>query len=152
MHRIPAAFAVLSLVILASAQPTVSEAKGRPSGGGGGGKGLQLTAVAVVPGPGDVDANAQIAVNVGRSEICFSSVVNNTAGFIQTIAIYQAPSGQAGPMVVRLCPSEIGINQLIGCVPASAELCRAISRTPAGYYIEIRTTAYPDGALRAQLH
>jgi hypothetical protein len=150
MHRIRTAFALLSLVILASSQPAVSDAKGRPSGGGGKGA-LQLTAAAVVPGPGDVDADAQITVNVGRGEICFSSVVNNTSGYIQTIAIYQAPSGQTGPMVVRLSPSEIGINQLIGCVPASTDLCRAISRTPSGYYIEIRTTTYPDGALRAQL-
>ena len=55
-------------------------------------------------------------------------------------------------MVVRLCPSPIGINQLNGTIPvADIALLRDISRNGSGYFIQINTNLYPGGALRAQL-
>jgi hypothetical protein len=153
MHRLRSAFVLLTLVVLASSLPGVSEA-GKPSGGAGGGSrgGLKLTADNVVPGPGDTGASASMTVKVGRNSVSFSTGVSNTAGYISTIAIYEGWAGQTGPVVVRLSPSEIGQPQLLGTVPASTDVCRAISRNPAAYYVEIRTSAFPNGALRAQLH
>jgi hypothetical protein len=74
------------------------------------------------------------------------------SGFIQEIALYQAPAGQSGPEVLRLTPSPIGIYQIQACAPCDATLGRAIARNPSAYYIQIRTSLYPNGALRAQLH
>ena len=149
MVRIRSAFALLTLVVLATTLPATSDAKGRPTGGGNGA--LQLTADQVVPGPGDAGASASMTVKINHDSVSFATTVTNTAGYIRSIAIYQGWAGQTGPFVVRLCPSPIGIAQLNGTVPLSSDLCRAISRNPGAYYVEIRTDLYPIGALRAQL-
>jgi hypothetical protein len=150
MRTLRLACCALTILLFASA-PSMSVAKGRPSGGGGGGGGLLLTPEAVAPGPGDAGASATISVNPGRNEVCFSTKIGTLSGFIQTIAIYKGDAGQVGPMVVRLSPSAIGINQLIGCVPADNALCRDIARYPSSYFVQINTDRYPGGALRAQL-
>ena len=153
MYRTRSAFVLLTLVVLATSLPAISEAGKSTAGSGGGSHGtLYLTDANVVPGPGDTGASATMTVKVGRDAISFSTSVSNTSGYISTIAIYQGWAGQTGPMVVRLCPNEIGIAQLLGTVPVSTDVCRAISRNPAGYYVQINTSAFPNGALRAQLH
>ncbi len=110
-----------------------------------------LTANAVVPGPGDATASGTFSLSVRRTEVAFQVDVDNLAGVIQTIAIYRGTTGYSGPMVLRLSPSSIGIPGLMGWVPVSTELGREISRNPSAFYMEIRTSAYPGGALRGQL-
>ena len=109
-----------------------------------------LTAAEVVPGPGEIVA-ATGTVSTGRNEVCFSLTVSPGMSAIRTIAIYKGDPGQVGPMVVRLSPSAIGINQLKACVAADGDLCRDIARNPRSYFIQINTIACPGGALRAQL-
>ena len=110
-----------------------------------------LTASAVVPGPGDATATGTFKVTVGRNDIAFEVDVDNLAGVIQTIGIYRGAVGYSGPMVVRLSPSPIGIPGLLGHVPVSPELAREISRNPSAFYMEVRSSVYPSGALRGQL-
>jgi hypothetical protein len=150
MRTLRFACTALTLLLLAHA-PSISEAKGRPSGGGGGRGSVQLTPEAVVPGPGDTGGSAFATVSVGRGEVNFSVSVTTLSGFITTIAIYKGDPGQVGPMVVRLSPSPIGINQLMGHIPVDSELARDLGRTPSSYFIQINTNAYPGGAVRAQL-
>ena len=144
-------FALSAVAILSIALPHTSEA-GKPSGAGGGSRGsVTLTGGQVVPGPGDATGSATANVKVGKSSVTFSITVGPLDGLIRTIGIYEAPMGQSGSMVVRLSPSPIGINQLLGTIPVDADLCHLMSRSPSNYYIQINTTAYPDGALRSQL-
>lgn len=148
---------VLSLlvVLLATASlSNTSEAKGKPSGGGGGGAprgSVMLLPSLVVPGPGDPDAFAYAVVSAGRNGVTFSMSGVQTTGFITTIAIYKGDAGQTGPMVVRLSPSPIGINQLMGTVPCDATVAHDIGRYPSSYFIQVNTSLYPGGAMRAQL-
>lgn len=145
MRSVRIAFFALTVLLLAnSIAPQVTEARGRRGA-------LQLTPEAVVPGPGEAGVSASATVKTGRGQICFSMTVGPLTSFIRTIAIYQGEAGQVGPMVARLSPSPIGINQLNGCVPADTELCRNIARYPGSYFIQINTDNYPGGALRAQL-
>jgi hypothetical protein len=137
-------FALAFASLLVSSLPCVSEAGGKHGA-------LQLTGAQVIPGPGDASGSASASVKVGRNYVTFYVTVGPIDGFIQTIGIYEGPAGQSGPMVLRLSPSGIGINQLNGTVTADPNLCRLISRSPSSYYIQINTTAYPDGALRSQL-
>ena len=138
----------LLVVLLACASLTTTQAfAGKPSGGGGaprppkGGGGLQLVPELVAPGPGETGDLATTSVNVGRSDVCFTS-----------IGIYKGAPGQIGPMVVRLCPSPIGINQLNGCVPVSnKDLMADLGRNPSSYFVQVNTTLFPGGAMRAQL-
>lgn len=145
MRSVRIAFCALTVLLLAhSVTPQITEARGRRGA-------LQLTPEAVWPGPGEAGASATAKVSAGRNEICFSITVGSLSGYIRTIAIYQAEAGQVGPMVVRLSPSPIGINQLNGCIPADGALCRDIGRYPGSYFIQINTDTYPGGAVRAQL-
>ena len=135
-------FAVVLSLVVAFADPAA--AKGRPAP-------LALTADAVVPGPGDFAASGTFKVSVSRDELYFSVQVANVSGLIETIALYRAAPGSSGPMALRLSPSAIGIQGLNGYVPVDRELGREISRYPERFYMEIRSNAYPNGALRGQL-
>jgi len=141
-RRMLSLFVVVFALVAAFADPAA--AKGRPAG-------LALTADAVVPGPGDFAASGTFKVSVSRDELKFEVIVTNVSGQIETIALYRAAVGSAGPMVLRLSPSAIGIQGLNGYVPVDRELGREISRNPERFYMEIRTNAYPNGALRGQL-
>ena len=145
----------LSLIVFAclvALPATFAHAKGHPGGStGGGGAGIQLTPEAVVPGPGEMGALASAVISVNHGEVCFAITVSGLADKITEIALYQAPVGQAGPKVLRLTPSPIGLFQLKDCVPADASLVRSIQRDPSAYYVQISTQAYSNGALRGQL-
>ena len=137
-----APFAIALALVVGFSDPS---AAGRPS------RGPNLVPAQVVPGPGDETASGSFTIKASRSAVDFRIEVANLAGLINTITICRAPVGSTGSQVVRLSPSPIGINQLIGSVPVSSELAREISRNPSAFYVEVRTTAYPNGALRGQL-
>jgi len=148
---------ILPLIVLmlacASFVPTDSFA-GKPSGGGGGGggRGTQLVPEQVFPGPGELGDYASTSLSVGRSSVSFKMTVGPMSGFITTIGIYRGRAGEIGPMVVRLSPSPIGINQLNGTIPVDKALASEISRNPSDFFIQINTTTYPGGSVRAQLN
>ena len=106
---------------------------------------------AVVPGPGDTFASGTFKLKFGRGELCYEVTVTNLSGFIDRIAIYRGTAGFVGSEVFVLSPSEIGIPGLQGCRPIDSALAREISRNPADFYIQVNTTAYPNGALRGQI-
>lgn len=112
---------------------------------------LLLTPDAVVPGPGDAFATGSFKLKFGRNEVCFDVNVTGVTGFIERIAIHRGRDGFAGPEVVLLSPSEIGIQGLMGCRTIDNAVARDIARNPSEYYVVVKTTAYPDGALRGQL-
>ena len=132
------------VLALVATSPAPAAARGKPAG-------LRLTADAVSPGPGDATASGTFKVSVGRDELSFSCAVANVAGLIQSIAIYRGAPGTNGSLVVRCSPSVIGIYGLNGIVPVTSTLGREIARNPERFYMEIRTDAYPQGALRGQL-
>ena len=142
---------IVLMLACASFVPTDSFA-GRPSGGGGGGRGgLQLVPEQVVPGPGELGDNASTKLSVGRSAVTFYMTVGTMTGYITSVGIYRGRAGEIGPMVVRLCPSPIGVNQLNGSIPIDGALARELSRNPSDFFIQINTTTYPGGSVRAQL-
>ena len=143
------------VVLLACASLSFTDSHaGKPSGGGtkpprGA---LTLSSAVVVPVPGELTDFMTMSITVGRSEVCFNTTVNQLTGYITTIGIYRGAAGETGPMVVRLSPSPIGINQLNGCVPvADGELLRDMSRNPSNYFVQINTNLHPGGDARAQM-
>ena len=142
-------------VLLACASFTTTDSfAGKPGGGGGSipRGSLLLTPDCVSPGPGEFGAVAYTTFRANRNGISFYMTIQQLSGFISTIGVYRGQPGQIGPMVVRLSPSPIGINQLNGTVPvADSALLTDIQRNSSNYFIQINTNLYPGGALRVQL-
>jgi hypothetical protein len=56
----------------------------------------------------------------------------------------------AGPVVVPLTPPD-ATGSAAGCVNVARTLVRAILTNPSGYYVNVHTTDFPNGAIRGQL-
>ena len=104
-----------------------------------------------VPGPGDTDGTGTADLNLipKREKICYTLTVQNIEP--ATMAhIHKGTSTQAGPIVKGLRAPSDGDSQ--GCVRSSRKLIMNIKNNPAGYYVNVHNGAFPDGALRCQLH
>ena len=62
--------------------------------------------------------------------------------------IHKGTSKVSGPVVVPLG----GKFAATGCIAAPAATVQAIAKNPKGYYVNIHTAKYPNGAVRGQLH
>jgi hypothetical protein len=111
---------------------------------------VSLTGAAEAPGPGATDGRgtARITVDPQRDEVCFelstSDLPNVTAAHI-----HQGASGVAGPIVVTLTTPQDGKSE--GCVPAPSAAVKAIASGKDSFYVNVHSTEFPDGAIRAQL-
>ncbi|MEO6462743.1 MAG: CHRD domain-containing protein [Candidatus Eisenbacteria bacterium] len=112
---------------------------------------LLLAPQAVVPGPGDPTAAGSFSWKSGHDGFCFQVSVAQLDGFVEQITLHRGAAGARGTQVLRLSPSPIGINQLLGCAPADRALLREISGSPENFYVQVSTTGYPNGAMRGQL-
>jgi hypothetical protein len=104
---------------------------------------------------GDPNATGTALFRLSPSEglVCFHVVVNGEAQPIIAMHIHQAPAGTAGPVVIPLItPTASGSAQESkGCVAADAALIRQIVASPAQFYVNVHTKAFPAGAARGQL-
>ena len=62
--------------------------------------------------------------------------------------IHKGKAGVSGPVVVPLG----GKYKATGCVTSTGAIVKAIEKNPKGYYVNVHTTKYPNGAIRGQLH
>lgn len=111
-----------------------------------------LTGSSEVPGPGDPDGfgTASMRINHGHRQVCFEIRVSGIMLPATGAHIHQGSAGVAGSIVVTLIPPNAsGVSA--GCVSASKEIVKAISKYPGSYYVNVHTTDYPNGALRGQL-
>lgn len=124
----------------AAAQP----ASGRPFH-------LTLSGAQEAPGPGDPDAtgSATIRVNPGRETVCYTLEVSDVDGVVSGAHIHVAPAGSAGPVVVALVAPVDGTSS--GCASVDRQLALALIKSPEDYYVNVHSTVFPAGAVRAQL-
>jgi hypothetical protein len=62
--------------------------------------------------------------------------------------IHKGTSTVSGPVVVPLG----GKFAASGCIASTAAIVKGIEKNPKGYYVNIHTAKYPNGAIRGQLH
>lgn len=102
-------------------------------------------------GGGDPDGSAKAEVSVAKNldRICYD--VHNIQGIgpITAAHIHQGAMGVNGPPVITLTKAPEGGFK--GCVDAPEWLQDAMKANFTGYYVNIHTTDYPDGAIRGQL-
>ena len=113
---------------------------------------LTMTGAAERPGPGDPDGSgtAAITINRGLGEVCWEIEVTDITLPSIGAHIHIAPVTDPGPIVVHLtAPDATGTSA--GCTTVDPALAKAIAKDPAAYYVNVHTTDFPGGALRAQL-
>jgi hypothetical protein len=102
---------------------------------------------------GDPDAVAGmiVIVNSARDSVCFLTRWAGIDGTVVAAHIHLAPVGVPGPVVIPLFSGTFdGTDMLRGCVSANG-LASALLANPSAYYVNIHSTVYPAGAVRAQL-
>ena len=113
---------------------------------------LTMTGAEEAPGPGDPNGSgtASFTFNRGRGEVCFSLEVEDIVLPATGAHIHVAPAGSPGPIVIPLtAPGSDGTSS--GCVSADRDLVKAITKDPASYYVNVHSSEFPGGAVRAQI-
>jgi hypothetical protein len=111
-----------------------------------------LLGVEELPNPGDPDGTglATLHLRAGQGQICESIAVKNL-GTPTASHIHQGTADDSGPVVVALkTPSTSA--PVTGCVAAPRSVVAGILANRGGYYINVHTSDFPDGAIRAGLN
>jgi len=112
---------------------------------------VTMTGVQEVPGPGDSDGTgtAEIHVDPANARVCWN-VYARQIDPATAAHIHRGAEGVAGPPVVTLStPGADGHSQ--GCTTVDAMLARSMAMEAHGYYANVHTAAFPNGAIRGQL-
>jgi len=103
-------------------------------------------------GAGDPDGSglATLTINPGQEEVCYELSVEDIVLPAVGAHIHVGDAGENGPIVVELIPPDAsGVSS--GCAEVSRELALAILQSPEGYYVNVHTSDFPNGAVRGQL-
>jgi len=112
----------------------------------------KLLGSSVVP-PGDPDgvgaAAVTIDINGTSTEVCWDLTFRNIVSPPTQAAVRAGAAGANGVIVVPL--TNLGPSSASGCAGAAAAVAQQILDAPQDFYIDIRTSDLPNGALRGQL-
>jgi hypothetical protein len=109
--------------------------------------GTTMTGAAERPGPGDADGRGRAAIFVQGNQVCWLLNATNI-GRATAAHIHQGGPSVAGPIVVPLTPPNPFSTQ---CSTVQASLANQLRSNPAGFYVNVHTGAFPNGAIRGQL-
>jgi hypothetical protein len=103
----------------------------------------------VVPGPGQPGAvSAYTSVwSDEPGQLCWDSELSAVDTPIAA-AIFRGAAGTSGPVVLELPP--IWVTSF-SCTVVDESTLDAIAANPSGYYVQVNSAGYPDGATRGQL-
>lgn len=108
-----------------------------------------LNGVAEFPGPGDADGFGLAGFRIEGNTISFAIMIQHLNPTVAS-HIHRGGIGVDGPVVVTLA-SDYPNNFASGTATASAALIDEIRRNPSGFYVNVHTGDFPNGAIRAQL-
>jgi CHRD domain len=109
-----------------------------------------LSGSAAVPGPGDPDGTGtfKITFKPAEGQVCYELTVANI-GTATAAYLNSGARGLTGPVVVVLQTPAQGVSE--NCAALDEEKIADIMKNPANYYVNVRNTEFPDGAIRGQL-
>jgi CHRD domain len=112
-----------------------------------------LSGAQEVPGPGDPDGSGRALVRLSGDQACFLLTWSRITAPVAA-HIHVGRRGVRGAVVVPFFQDQLPdtLNAVAGCAPAAPAVVDAIVADPRGYYVNIHTTEFPDGAIRGQLH
>ncbi len=110
----------------------------------------ELSSANEVPPSGTgATGSAAVKLDPKRGRVCVDIEANGLAGDVVAGHIHVGAAGTNGGVVVDLGVDSADFE---GCVDdVDMALLRLIARNPAGYYVNIHTTAVPSGEIRGQL-
>jgi hypothetical protein len=103
-----------------------------------------------VPGPGDPDGRgtAELTLVDRTDNLCYELAVRDIEP-ASAAHIHRGARGVNGPPVVTLDAPTDGESN--GCLSVATEIVDAIKANPQGFYINVHTPSFPNGAIRGQL-
>jgi hypothetical protein len=113
-----------------------------------------FSGAAEVPGPGDDDAMgvAFITFDSSTGDVCYDVAVANITLPAAKMHIHKAEAGVAGDVVIPFPTAPDANGVATGCTTVEdMTLLQDLAANPAGYYVNVHTSDFPDGAARAQL-
>ena len=101
----------------------------------------------VVPkGPTDGSGSARITIDASRGKACWDLSLSGVDGPISA-HIHRGEPGKAGAVVIPLG----SVYAPKGCLRVPRPVLRAVAAAPGGYYVDVHTGRWIDGALRGRL-
>ena len=105
-----------------------------------------LSGAAEVPGPADPDGVGLAVITLDGTNLRYSIWTQNIGA--PTLAhIHTGAAGVSGAPVVTFDVNALGN----GSTPVTADVANQIKANPAGFYVNVHTTEFPNGAVRGQL-
>lgn len=105
-----------------------------------------LSGAAEIPGPGDTDGAGLAVVSIDGSTLRYTVWAQNI-GAATSAHIHTGAAGVSGAPLVTLDHNMLSS----GTVTVSADVANQIRSNPSGYYINVHTGEFPNGAIRGQL-
>jgi hypothetical protein len=115
-----------------------------------------LTGANEVPsGSGDPSGTGSASFTIKGNQICGTfNYTPNPASPISGTHIHQGDPTIDGPIVIDFQVATIGVQKCLTCTSGGScnpGFLGQIKANPSGFYANIHTTAFPDGAVRGQL-
>jgi len=105
----------------------------------------------VPAGDPDGTGSAAVTIDTANNQVCYTLSVQNIALPAAAAHIHRGAAGENGGVVVPfdLVPDASG--NATSCVKADPALLNEIATNPAGFYVNVHTSEFPDGAVRGQV-
>ena len=92
---------------------------------------------------------ATVNLTITGTKVCWK--FTKVSGIDKPLAAHIHRGGAkvaSGPVVVPLGAK----YKATGCIASTSAIVKAIAKNPKGFYVNIHTAKYPNGAVRGQLH
>ena len=96
-------------------------------------------------GPTGGTGTATVTIDLASSQLCYDLTWANI-DTPNAAHIHRGPANTSGPIVVILEPTSQH-----RCLNVAGPVLQGIASDPSGYYVNIHTQSYPNGAVRGQL-
>jgi hypothetical protein len=116
-----------------------------PAGAGKTGQGVKLTANLQPVSGATGSGSATVTIRLGKGELCYTLTVTG----LTDVTLAHIHRGSTGAPVVPLTAPTSGTSS--GCVSVDKTLLQEIVNTPGAFYVNVHTTAFPNGQVRGDL-
>jgi len=103
------------------------------------------------PADPDGTGTAAITIDMANGQVCYTLNVQNIVLPATAAHIHRGAVGIKGPPVVPFNVLPDASGTATSCVKTDAALLQEIASNPAGFYVNVHNSEFPDGAVRGQL-